>query len=89
MRKAIVFNEYVKYQHRIIIDEDQGAENNEVNEAIVEAECCDHMDDVCNEFQKALGDKFITIERDFSEEIDSIEYDDEYYVDEYGNRLKC
>ena len=87
MRKAIVFNEYIKCQHRLIVNVDEDEEDNELNEAVAKSEYCDHMDDVCNIFEEMLGEKFIVIERDFSEEVDQIEYDNEYYINKSGNRI--
>ena len=73
MKREIIFEETVKYQHRIIVEYNN---EEELDEALDHTEGCHNLDECIEAIEKILP--IDVVDENYSEDVDGIEYYDDY-----------
>jgi hypothetical protein len=80
MKKAIVIRERSIEDHLIFVD--IGIDDEELDNACDGIEDFNCFDDVCDMFERKLGDKFLGVQRGYFQDYDSVEYEDELEMED-------
>ena len=87
MRKVIVFDETVKVQHQVFLSDKVSEEDLEYFWS--ETSGCETMDEVYEMIERRVGiENFLSINENFYEDVDDIEYCEDYDIDDSGKRVE-
>lgn len=76
MKRSIILEETVKYQHRIVVNY---KDESELDEAIQNTEACNSLEDFVDAINEIVP--VCQVDEDWAEDVDGIEYYDDYPVE--------